>query len=1220
MPQIVIPAIAGSLGVSTFVATALYYVGTTLITSWALSALSPKPNLSGTRGLLVNAKEPASAQDFIYGEVRKGGIITYFESTGAENKYLHQIIALAGHEVDSINNIYINDEVVTLDGNGFVTSTPWNSKIRIKKYTGSQTTAPAELLAESNQIDASFVGRGIAYLYVRYEYDQDVFANGLPLVTAVVRGKRVYDPRTATTAYSNNAALCIRDFLKATYGLNDAAIDDTVFSAAANISDENVYLDGGGTEKRYTINGVLQADLVYGDALQRMMTACAGTLFWGGGLWKLVVGDYVAPTKTLTLSDLRGSISLDTKVNLRNQFNVVQGTFNNASQRWIVADYPPIVGDGFIAEDGGERTPLDLELPLTTSSATAQRLAKLTLYRGREQMTFTADFGLNAFDVEVGEIIALTIDRYGWVQKEFEVIGWNFNSNQDAGDLRVSLTLRETSAAAFSWDAEESAIISNNTNLPNYQTVGQLSNLVLAATTVLNNDGIAIPAIKATWQASNNNFVQYYEIQYRRLGGQEDYGAISETFDSQEDWGSITVAATSTEDWGLVNEPIFQPDAEYQSTLSSTNSYTIQPVLNGYDYEIRVRAVSYLGVRGPWLGSSIASEGDVTPPGTPLSLSAVGANKFITVSWINPADQDLAYVEVWENSTNTLSTATLVGTSSSTNFIRPNLANNTTRFYWVRAVDFSLNKSPYTSSVSATTLLISPNDFDQAVNDLFTEAGAFGIEPVQSLPATGGFDGQLVLLLPDITIYRWDEATSSWSTEVYTGSALEAGSVGYTAFASGIEPVGVVNTLPTVSGYVGPSVVILTTDGKIYRLVSGAWTTAIDTDDLEGQLGENLFSDDLRPIERVSSLPSTGLFQGRVVLLTTDNKLYRYTGNAWTSAVPTTDLTGQITGTQITDNAITSSKISANSVIAGKIAANAVTATEISAGAVTADKITAGAISADKIAANAVTATKIAAEAVVAGKIAANAVDANALQANAITAGKIAAGAVSATQIASEAITTDKLFAGAVTADKIATDAVTANKIAASSIITSKIAAGAVTAEKISVNELSAISANLGTILVDSANIANLSVTNAKIDDLTIGTEKIQNLAVSNSGSVEVASYNVGSTSYTVAASFSFATAGSKPVLIQVAYDLEITASGGGENSRSVTFAFRREGSIIKEWTHGGVGRFTGLSRMDMTTSIDASTPVELLVKHSSGAGGTETVSNITLVAVEYKK
>ncbi len=39
------------------------------------------------------------------------------------------------------------------------------------------------------------------------EYDADAFPNGVPEVTAVVKGKKVYDPRTSTTAWSDNPAL-----------------------------------------------------------------------------------------------------------------------------------------------------------------------------------------------------------------------------------------------------------------------------------------------------------------------------------------------------------------------------------------------------------------------------------------------------------------------------------------------------------------------------------------------------------------------------------------------------------------------------------------------------------------------------------------------------------------------------------------------------------------------------------------------------------------------------------------------------------------------------------------------------------------------------------------------------------------------------------------------------------------------------------------------------
>ena len=1043
---------------------AVGYFATTLVTSWALSALTPKPSLGGVQGTLVNSREAAAPQEYVYGTTRKGGTITYLEATGADNQYLHMIITLAGHEVASIGSIYVDDDVVTMDGSGFVTSQNWNSKIRIKKYTGAQTTAPAELLAESAQIDSNFVGNGIAYLYVRLEYDQDTFPNGIPLFTAIVNGKKVYDPRSASTGHSTNAALCVRDYIIADYGLGDVGVDETVFATAANVSDENVTLAVGGTEKRYTMNGVIRADQTPGAVLQDMMTSCAGMLFWGQGNWQLKPAYYTNPVKTFTLDDLRSPIQMQTRQSMADVFNVVRGTFVDSAQGYIVADYPEITSATYLAEDNNVETPVDLVLPFTTSPATAQRIGALTLNRGREQITMSADFGMAAFNVQVGDIVAMTNSRYGWSAKEFEVVGWNFFADGDAGDLRVRLTLRETSEAAFDWDADETAIIGNNTSLPVFNTVPAPSNLTLTATTVLNDDGIAIPAIRATWTASTDRFVQYYEVQYKRLGGEEDYGTIAAAQTSSENWGSITVAATETEDYGLVNEPILTPDSEYSSVLGTSNTFTIQPVLNGYDYQIRVRAINSLGVRSAFVSSSIASAGDTTPPGTPSNLTSSPGLKYIELRWINPADQDFNFVEVWESTTNNLASASLIGVSSGSNFVRANLANDVTLYHWVRAVDYSLNKSPFTASVNSTTLLIAPADFDQAVNDLFTEAGAFGVEPVSSLPATGGFDGQLVLLLPEITIYRWDAATSAWSTDIYTASSVEAGSLTFASFAAGIEPVGVVNTLPTVAGYTGPQVVVLTTDGKLYRLVSGAWTAAVSTSDINGTLGASLFPTSLRPVEVVASLPSVDLYQGRIVLLTTDNKMYRYTGSAWTAAVPATDLTGQITGTQITDNAITSSKIAANAIEAG----------QISAGAVTADKVSAGAISADKIAANAVSADKIAANAVTAAKISAGSIESDKLAANSVIAGKIAAGAVNADQIAANAIVSAKIAAGSITADKIATDAVTADKILAGSILTSKIAAGqitaatiaagAVTADKLNVASLSAVSATIGTL------------------------------------------------------------------------------------------------------------------------------------------------------------
>ena len=646
------------------------YLAITAVTSWAISALSPKPDFSsfGSQGTLVNARDATAPVDFVYGQVRKGGTVSYYESTGEKNKFLHQIIVLAGHEVEQIGDIYVNDEIVTLDGDGFVTGDTWNSKIRIQKFDGSQTSAPADLLAESeltgsDALTSNFVGNDIAYLYVRYEYDGEVFASGVPLITAVVQGKKVYDPRTSTTAYSNNAALCIRDFITSTYGLSDSAIDDVSFSSAANESDENVILSGVGTEKRYTINGIVKASSPTGKVLGDMSTACAGTLFWGSGYWKLKVGAYTAPVKTLTLDDLRGPINLQTRSSTRDSFNGVGGTFNNADGKFITADYPPIKSSVFQAEDGGDEMLLDLPLPFTTSASTAQRIAKMTLYRGREQMTISADFGLEAFNIEVGDIIAFDNDRYGFDGKEFEVIGWKFASNQEAGDLRVTLTLQETSEAAFDWSAEESDIINNNTNLPDFTAGLQISNLSVSQVTEITSDGTHTVFGRLSWDVAFSAFTSYYEVQWRKT-----------------------------------------TDADYQSTTTPNASLDTGLLIDGTGYTARVRAVAQNGYKGSFASIAFTAQADTTAPGVPTSLSVNPAYRSNVLQWTNPTDSDFKEVEIYVNTSNNSGTASLLGSSAGTNFTHGGLAESVTRYYWAKSKDFTGNLSGFSSVASGTTL------------------------------------------------------------------------------------------------------------------------------------------------------------------------------------------------------------------------------------------------------------------------------------------------------------------------------------------------------------------------------------------------------------------------------------------------------------------------------------------------------------------------------------
>ena len=727
-----------------FITKAINYLAIAAISSWAIKALMPKPDFGAfgtSSGLLANTRTATAPQEIVYGTIRKGGVVTYIESTGATNKFLHQIIVLAGHEVNAIGNVYINDVTVTIGADYFVSDARWkddsnNPKIYVRKFLGADNqnvyselnaiTDPPEWkidgVAPSSGEDTNFKGEGIACLYVRMEYDQNVFAEGIPLFTAIVEGKKVYDPRSSSTAFSANAALCIRDYLTSSYGVDNTGVtNDTVFSAAANACDETVTLAGSGTEKRYEINGVVSLDRTPSDILGDMMTSCAATLFWGQGNWQLKVGEYTAAIKTFTLDDFRSGINVETKPSRRDSFNIVRGMFNSAADDYIRTDYPEIRSATFIANDAGIENAIDLALPFTTSSSMAQRLAKMTLFRARESMTLTADFGLDAFNVQVGDIIAITASRYGWSAKEFEVVGWKFSNDRSTGELSVSLTLRETSSAAFSWSAEESAILSNNSTLTSISAGLTIASLSISGGGRTAGDGTFVHSAIVSWTAPTNSFISHYEVEYK---------------------------ATS--------------DSSYHSTTTTETSIEISPLVDALEYTFRVRAVTVQGVKGSFVSATFTGGGDTTAPSLPTSISATGGFKLITINWTNPADTDLNFVEIYENSTNTSSGATKVGVSGGDTFTRTNLGLNQTKYYFLKAVDYSGNASAFTSGVSATTTYLDDPDFENGIRQIFIDAGLDMIEPVSSLPSSGSFTGQTVFLTSDNKLYNWDG--SSWST------------------------------------------------------------------------------------------------------------------------------------------------------------------------------------------------------------------------------------------------------------------------------------------------------------------------------------------------------------------------------------------------------------------------------------------------------------------------
>ena len=150
----------------------------------------------------------------------------------------------------------------------------------------------------------------------------------------------------------------------------------------------------------------------------------------------------------LNEDDLRSGISVSTRHSRRNNFNTVKGTFRGLESQWQTTDYPQVSSAAFLAADNGQESVVDIDLPFTDNSVEARRIALISLERNRQQLTVNASFGLKTLQVQVGDNIRLTNSRFGWTNKEFEVVSWSFGLT-DGLDLQTQMTLRETAESVY---------------------------------------------------------------------------------------------------------------------------------------------------------------------------------------------------------------------------------------------------------------------------------------------------------------------------------------------------------------------------------------------------------------------------------------------------------------------------------------------------------------------------------------------------------------------------------------------------------------------------------------------------------------------------------------------------------------------------------------------------------------------------------------------------
>ncbi len=452
---------------------ALFRMGVGMVVS---SLLAPKPprGALARRNSTFTIRQPSPSRRIPYGVTRLGGVFMYAETTG-DGEYLRMVFGIGDGPIEAIDAIYFNEKEVPLtttsnDANGrpiyFASAgSDWNKETTIagavpyawfSKYTGAAgQPADATLVAASaSKWTSSHTLDGIAYVAVTLLWNAEIFPQGVPNVSFKVRGRNdIVDSRTSTTAYSSNPALCLAHYLSAAKtGPNvDTAteIDDAALQTAANVCDETVALDAGGTESRYTCNGFVDLAENPEAIINDFKTCMAGWMVYAGGVFKMYAGAYASPTFTIDDDMIAGPVKVENKVPKRARFNTVKGVYQSPETLFQPTDFPSVTNSTYVTEDG-EEIAQDIELVFTTSPATAQRIGKIALEKSRRQLSVAIVCNLRALPAEAGMTVGLTLERFGWSAKSFFVNSSTVGLLEN-GTVGVSLALSETDSDAYSW-------------------------------------------------------------------------------------------------------------------------------------------------------------------------------------------------------------------------------------------------------------------------------------------------------------------------------------------------------------------------------------------------------------------------------------------------------------------------------------------------------------------------------------------------------------------------------------------------------------------------------------------------------------------------------------------------------------------------------------------------------------------------------------------------
>ena len=559
------------------------------------------PDLPDKEALKVQRQGSDQFIPVVYGTREVGAIVVDRNVTdqagGAENEFLHLMCVFCHGEIDAFEEFYFNDvswndEKWLKDKNNPSKGKWFTYELRTGAVGQTAVNAVGKLNGFS-ETTSKYEGLAIAFFTIQIDKDQTVWNGGAPQIKARIRGKKCFDPRTGLTAYTENPAIHLIDYLSSniySLGLTSEDYDIQSFIDVANIADivhtatidsrtcktvDGVYSCTGSPSevvnfKRYSHNNIIDTQQTIFKNIQEIANSFRG--YFPNSDGRLSVKSEMEGASVFSFNADNMVSSITSEVPDRNsRFNRVVVRFPNHVNRYEMDEcFFPESGSqteiDWLAEDNGITQEKSITAEYTVFKAEALQLARIAAYDSRysETITFTATPEANAIDV--GDIVDVSDETRGWSAKEFRV-----SEIQYRDDGLVNITGVQHQNEIYPWLGMSYTDIIGGSNLGDPSNIQAPFGLTIAPDETFATAGLL------SWESANNAFIRRFVINV--ISGE---------------------------------------DVIY-STESLANNWPI-PLFSAGDYSIQVRAMSTIGSLSP--AATIAFSLTASLPPTDIIFNA----------------------------------------------------------------------------------------------------------------------------------------------------------------------------------------------------------------------------------------------------------------------------------------------------------------------------------------------------------------------------------------------------------------------------------------------------------------------------------------------------------------------------------------------------------------------------------------------------------------------